>query len=48
MALNRKNRNIYLRMKVCPLTRTSSPARHGHSDRQQPSGILGVYDPSGV
>ena len=57
-------------MKVCPITRISSPApeiclivlltgyvfcmdrvflyNHGHSGRQHPPGILGVYDRSGV
>ena len=57
-------------MKVCPLTRISSPAPeifpnvlltryvfcmecvflyyYGHSGRQHPSGILRVYDLSGV
>ena len=57
-------------MKVCPITKISSPApeicldglltgyvfcmdrvflyNHGHSGRQHPPGILGVYDRSGV
>ena len=57
-------------MKVCPLTRISSPAPeicpniplpgislytervflhcHGHSGWQHPSGVLGVYDESGM